>query len=116
MKKIDQADECRVTFKKVMNVVMNFKTKQHMRFLGPFVKVFRSYDQKNSGFIPKKNLTNLLRKLNAKGAISRTDLEKCMPQDSFEYINFSDLVDLLTDNWIQVGDEKATFLKALCQQ
>lgn len=86
-----------------------------MRFLNPLIKEFRFHDKSNSGYIPKKVVGSLIKKLNPGHLIPRAAIDKYVSSQKSDLINFSDFVDSLTKNWIEVKDDKITFLKIICQ-
>ena len=98
-----------------MSIILGFKLKYHTRFLSRLTKAFRNLDPNNSGFIPRKKVSQLILKLDKKRQLPRKEVDNLLERIPFDLINYSDLVAILVKHWIKVGNEELTFLKIICQ-
>ena len=109
-------DECNfVQYDFLIDICLEYQIKLHIKYLKPFVKLFKSIDFDRNGFLNEEQFTELILKMNIFGEdIAHQMIQEFLNNiDPYEngHITFSDIVELLSKiNF----DETRTILDKFC--
>ena len=101
----------------LIDICLQHQIKMHIKYLKPFVKLFKSIDSNQAGFLKEDQFIELIKKMNIFG---EENIQKIVQEylniiDPYQYgrITFSDTVDLFSKiNY----DETQTILDKICNQ
>ena len=109
-------DECNyIQYDFLIDICLEYQIKIHIKYLKPFVKLFKSIDFDRNGFLNEEQFTELILKMNIFGEdIAHQMIQEFLNNiDPYEngHITFSDIVELLSKiNF----DETRTILDKFC--
>lgn len=106
-------EDVQITFSKFIDYLIDYKLRSHSELLSKLKDAFRQFDVKNSGFVSKRQLLQLLSLVNRQRLIPTDKLQEITKNMSWEMINFSDLVESLAARTVTIDGNQVTCLKAL---